>query len=174
MIKISIKGIIIFCLLVVTSIGVFGLTNSPLKFYSIHRGSPPVFTPKLPAIYPSEAKSCREDNECIVFTCQCGISLRKDFKGPPSPPLGACQVVCETEAKCVNRQCKAVNIFECKSDSDCVVLSGQCSYSERSINKNYAADWNANHPSEKYCPTVICTEPKAVCENSRCKIRRRN
>ncbi len=58
--------------------------------------------------YPAEASYCNNDNECVIFTCKCGISLRKDYKGPPPPPGNVCLVVCDAEPKCINNKCTAV------------------------------------------------------------------
>lgn len=59
-------------------------------------------------IYPKEAYSCNKDNDCAVFTCGCGISLRKDYKGPPAPPQSVCAVICNIEPKCINNRCVGV------------------------------------------------------------------
>lgn len=69
----------------------------------------PIYTPQK-STYPSEAHVCKEDRECAIFTCKCGTSLRKDYKGPPTPPSSACTVVCDVTPKCINNRCTGVTI----------------------------------------------------------------
>lgn len=64
------------------------------------------------------------------------------------------------------------DIFQCQSDSDCVVPTGQCSCSEKAINRKFIETWITDNPPQKYCPTVICTQPKAICKNYRCIAKR--
>lgn len=78
------------------------------NFFSIPRSeqTQPVSSPEEG--YPLEARSCDKDSDCVIFTCQCDVSLREDYKGLPLPPKNVCTVVCPTIPKCVDSLCSAV------------------------------------------------------------------